>query len=610
MPVLLLRESSSTSLSALVEKAQKRSSPLPEYDLHLNNGHLDLILLVKPDRKVNASCADEGFESDIDSLSIVSSDNDSFTIEKHPESGSKTTETDSANGSSSSDSDTDAAETKSSDTSSVNRSNSEKTKQDLQSEAVLKKDYTNVNPPLAKTVERFNLVDCVCYTDVKCTDILIFVIRREAFVFKFDNIPNLQSFYTNFTTLKAVANQKTYNKNFTSKFNLLQRTDQNGITHIEITREAEPRLAKDEGPSSIISINTPEDIFQKFTKSFDKVKDVNSRQRAESKFINDIKYNTINSKLGPKAKIITKSNSIENILDLDQYKSNLVNTNKDNNLRKIWNSAEDLLEPPKRPERRKKLKGKAPQPPKMIDEKQDVLSGQYVRVNVNFDQGKDLDKNRLIIKSSLNEPHPKKLQNFNILSTKPSLTSFLKPKEKQVVKYEPKKIDTGTLLRNRLPDNNNWTNSVPRMLKKPRSKSETRNFVPMAYRYIDTTQDYPVSYGTNSHRNYDYPSSNYYPLNTHTSCGQNLAMSNYLRGENSSHNISNRLFGLSPKLREFANPEEYKIDNRWGSASEINVPMNKDSNLKSVIKNNRDDASKKKNEKKVTFSAYTTVQVV
>lgn len=609
MPVLLLRESSSTSLSTLVEKAQKRSSPLPEYDLQLNNGHLDLILLTKPDKKINPSCADEGFESDIDSLSIVSSDNDSFTIEKHPEGGSKTTETDSANGSSSSDSDTEIAESKSSETSSVTRSDSEKPKQNLQSETLLKR---KVNSSLEKTIERFNLVDCVCYTDVKCTDILIFVIKREAFVFKFDYISNLQNFYTNFTTLKAVANQKTYNKNFTSKFNLLQRTDQNGITHIEITREAETRPTKDEGPSSIISINTPEDIFQKFTKNFDKIKDVNSRQRAESKFINDIKYNTINSKLGPKAKIITKSNSIENILDLDQYKSNLVNANKDNNLKKIWNSAEDLLKPPKRPERRKKLKGKAPQPPKMIDEKQDVFSGQYVRVNVNFDTAKDLDKNRLIIKSSLNEPHPKKLQNFNILSAKPSLTSFLKPKEKQVVKHEQKKIDTGTLLRNRLPDSN-WTNSVPRMLKKPRSKSETRNFVPMAYRYIDTTQDYPVSYNVNSHRNYDkmsYPSNNYYPLNTHNSCGPNLAMSNYLRGENNSQNINNRLFGLSPKLREFTSSEEHKINNRWGSASEISVPINKDNNLKSVIKNNRDDASKKKNEKKVTFSAYTTVQVV
>ncbi|KAJ8921232.1 hypothetical protein NQ315_013704 [Exocentrus adspersus] len=605
MPLLLLRETSSTSLSTLVEKALKKSPPLPEYDLQLNNGQLDLILLTKPDRKITPTSTDEGFESDIDSLSIVSSDNDSFTIEKHSESSSKTTETDSANGSSSSDSDTDIAETKNSGSNSINRSNPEKPSQDLKKPST---GFTNSNNSLS--VERFNLVDCICYTDVKCTDVLIFVIKGEAFVFKFDNISKLQTFYTNFTTLKAVANQKAYNKNFNSKFNLLQRTDHNGVTHIQITREAEPKLPIEDGPSSIISINTPEDIFQKFTKSFDKIKDVNSRQRAESKFINDIKYNTINSKLGPKTRIITKSNSIENILDLTQYKSNLVNTDKDTHLKKVWNSAEDLLDPPKRPERRKKLKGKAPQPPKMLTEKQDVFSGQYVRVNVNFDPAKDLNRNRLIIKSSLNEPHPKKLQNFNILSTKPNLTSFLKPKEKQVVKYESKNIGSGTLTRNRHPDTGSWTSSVPRLLK-PRSKSETRNFVPMAYRYIDTTQDYPITYNVNAHRTYDkihHTVNNNYSQKVH-SYGQNLAMSNYLRGENNSQNINNRLFGLSPKLREFSNPEEHKNDNRWGSASEISVPMSKDNNLKSVIKNSRDD-NKKKNEKKVTFSAYTTVQVV
>ncbi|KAJ8930979.1 hypothetical protein NQ314_016169 [Rhamnusium bicolor] len=538
MPILLLREDSSTSLSMLVERAQKKSSPLPEYDLQLNNSHLDLILLKNPDRKVNSTSTDEGFESDIDSLSIVSSDNDSFTIEKLSENSSKTTETDSANGSSSSDSDTEIAESKRPETALNNQSALEKPKDDPKS---VGSTYTNSHVSLDRIKESYNLVDCICYTDVKCSDILIFVIKSEAFVFKFENVSNLQNFYKNFTTLKAVANQKAYNKNFATKFNLLQRTDQNGVTHIEITREAEPRSFKTEGSSNIISINTPGEIFEKFAKNFDnKIKDVNSRQRAESKYINDIKYNTINSKLGPKAKIITKSNSIENILDLDQYKSNLVNINKNTNLRKIWNSAEDLLDPPKRPERRKKLKGKAPQPPK--------------------------------------------------------------PKEKQVLKYEPKTLEYGTLNRNKVISENSWTNSVPRLLKKPRSKSETRNFVPMAYRYIDTTQDYPMSYSTTStHRNFEkhsVPANTRFSQNLHNSYSQNLALSNYLRGDNNSQNIGNRLFGLSPKLRDFSTADENKTESRWGSASEINLRVNKDNNLKSVIKNNRDETSKKKNEKK------------
>ncbi|CAH1112423.1 unnamed protein product [Psylliodes chrysocephalus] len=568
MPVLLLREDSAASLSALVEKAQKKSTPLLEYDLQLNNSHLDLVLLSKPDRKINLVTTDEGFESDIDSLSIVSSDNDSFTIEKLTENDSKpTTETDSANGSSSSDSDTETSETK-------------------PSEATLPLPFQpEVTPERAK--ESFNLVDCVCYTDVNCTDILIFVIKNEALVFKFENVGFMKNFYTNFTTLKAVANQKAYGKSLTTRFNLLQRTDQNGVTHIEITKEADTRTVTNDGPSSIISINTTSDILDKL--AIHKQKDVNSRQRIESQLINDIKYNTINSKLGTKTKLIMKSNSIENILHLDDNKSNLVKA--ETNLKKVWNSAEDLLDPPKRPQRRKK--GKAPPPPVQI-EKQDVFSGQFVRVSVNFDPIKDLDKTRLIIKSSMNEPHPKKLQNFNLLS-KPGLSSILRPKERQVLKYEPKKLD-GVLKKNKVLEN--WTNSMPRLLKKnPRTTVEQKNFIPMAYRYIDTTQDYPLSYST-SHlieRGDGHFSAH----------SQNLALSNYLRGENSVQNINNRLFGLSSKLRDF--PEEAG-DSKW-SISDKNIIVTKDNNLKSVIKNNKDD-SKKKNDKKVTFSAYTTVQVV
>lgn len=569
MPVLLLREVSTTSLSTLVEKSQRKSPPLLEYDLQLNNCHLNLILLSKPDRKINSTSSDEGFESDIDSLSIVSSDNDSFTIGKLTESENKpNTETDSANGSSSSDSDIETTEVK-----------------------VPEPEAKQLIPFKRELLDKesFNLVDCICYTDVKCTNILIFVIKNEALVFAFDNVGHLKNFYTNFTTLKAVANQKAYGTNLATRFNLLQRTDQNGVTHIEITREAENRTLKQDVPTSIINVTTPVDITDNISKI--KFKDVNSRQRVESQLINDIKYNTINSKLGPKAKIVTKSNSIENILHLDNSKSNLVKD--ETKLKKVWNSAEDLLEPPKRPQRRRK--GRAPQPP-VIQEKQDIYSGQFVRVSVSFDPVKNSDRNRLIIKSSLNEPHPKKLHNFNILG-KPSISSILRPKEKQILKYESKKLDS-TSNRNRVFDG--WTNSMPRLLKKPRSRSESRNFIPMAYRYIDTTQDYPPSYITNLIERGDAHFSAHSP---------NLSISNYLRGENCAQNINNRLFGLSPKLREFSDEGTDKVDGKW-SISDKNIIVNKDNNLKSVIKVNKDENNKKKNDKKVTFSAYTTVQVV
>ncbi|XP_044260264.1 uncharacterized protein LOC123008499 [Tribolium madens] len=391
LATLLLREETASSLSTLVEKSQHRKPPLPSYDLHLTPTHLDLTPLPP-------ETPDEGFESDIDSLSIVSSDG----------SETKTTETDSANGSASSDSDTETPE--------LTRSRT----------------------------ESHNLVDCVCYTDVKFPDVLIFVIKNSTLVFKFDNLVTLKNFYLNFTAVKAVTNQKAYNKNG-AKFNLLQRTDNNGVTHIEITRE--PELSKilntPTTPSSIISLNTPEVL-------------------------------------------VTPP------------------------LRKVWSSADDLLSP-KRPERRKKVKGRAPPPPPTPD----ILRGEYVRVNVNTTKDKDF-----IAKSQLKEKKP----------VKPNLVALFKP-----VKTEPV-----------------WSNS----LKKQRSKSETRCFTPMAYRYIDTAPTYSP--------------------------------------------MGNRLFGLSSKLRDFGEVREC----RWNSVAELNY---KEGNLKSVIKK---EESKKKNEKKVTFSAYTTVQVV
>lgn len=85
---LLLREAAaSSSLAAIVERSQHRKPPLPVYDLRLAASHLELTLKSKPPPTTTASetstttataPTDEGFESDVDSLSIVSSD-ESFT---------------------------------------------------------------------------------------------------------------------------------------------------------------------------------------------------------------------------------------------------------------------------------------------------------------------------------------------------------------------------------------------------------------------------------------------------------------------------------------------------------------------------------------------------
>lgn len=78
---LLLREAAATSsLAAIVERSQHRKPPLPVYELRLAASHLELLYLkTKPETTTtSAAPADEGFESDVDSLSIVSSD-ESFT---------------------------------------------------------------------------------------------------------------------------------------------------------------------------------------------------------------------------------------------------------------------------------------------------------------------------------------------------------------------------------------------------------------------------------------------------------------------------------------------------------------------------------------------------
>lgn len=482
---LLLRESSTTSLTSVVEKAQRKKPPFAEYDLRLTSNQLDFVLVSSPEVQTKSSSTDEGFESDIDTLSIVSSD-DSFTT---PTSNLKLQETDSANGSASSDSDTETIITK--------------------------------PPVLNKSNESYNLVNCVCYTDIKFPNVLVFVIKCDALVFRFDNLSILRTFYTNFTTFKAIANQKTYQNSVNTKFNLLQRTDRNGITHIEVTKELSfPK-------SEIISLNTPDfkdpaaSNIHKESRS--NLRNVNLRQRSESPTKKECNENSHASKGN------LRSSSIENILDGQSL----------SNLKKVWKSAEDLLEAPKRPERRRK-KQKAPDPPQIqMNPQQDVLTGQYVRVNVTQE--------------------PKRFQVRNIL---PQTYSTLNPKKEIFQQFR-------LIESRRVPEN--WTYSVPRFLKKPRSLSETRN-LRLEYGYADYTQ--------NAEKN----------------------------------TVANRLFGMSSKLKDFTTNTigpRYNWENRYetrrGSLGELTYINQSNGSLKSVIKK---DDQKRKNDKKVTFSAYATVQVV
>lgn len=71
--------------------------------------------------------------------------------------------------------------------------------------------------------------------------------------------------------------------------------------------------------------------------------------------------------------------------------------------------------------------------------------------------------------------------------------------------------------------------------------------------------------------------------------------------------MGNRVFGLTPKIKDFSRSEGGQ-GGKWASASDLTFLDREGGNLKSSIKHG--EGGKKKNEKKVTFSAYTTVQVV
>lgn len=148
----------------------------------------------------------------------------------------------------------------------------------------------------------------------------------------------------------------------------------------------------------------------------------------------------------------------------------------------------------------------------------------------------------------------------------------------------------------------------------------------MAYRYIDTTSDYPYNAATQNNamfltatglRPKTQPSETLQRKshNVETlyhqpriSFGYNVSGFTKHQQENT---IGNRVFGLTPKLKDFGRGEVSRGSNRWGSTNDLTF-LNGDkdkNNLKSSIKSG-EGVGKKKNEKKVTFSAYTTVQVV
>lgn len=587
--ILLLREKNATSLTSIVERALQRKPPLLEYDLKLTPTQLDFVLsknvTLTPanvsehdenDDKLKSNNLDEGFESDIDTISIVSCD-DPQDLVVNQKKREKLQETDSANGSACSDTDDNDPATSTTTTA---------------------KEQEELNRN-----ESFDLVDCSCYTDVRAPEILLFVVKNETFVFKLSDYMKLQRFYANFSALKAVANQKIYNgKNLKAKFNLLQRTDCNGVTHIEISTKAR----EEEPPSSIISLNTPED-------------------------------NCI-----VKQHLFNNYNTLKSGKDACNLRQGVV----------TWNSLEDLLlEPSNSKTDRRKKKSKAPLPP--------------------------TTNNTSLTSTSCFAPPP---DNVNSL-----ICPFANEFNTKLTTYQQftgndlpiRQQDTNTMTLNRRKlVLDSWTSSVPRLLKKQRSKSETRNFTPMAYRYIDTTTLHANDHTKHvkeqasikeqaktkakeqakqikeqmkhlkqeqakEKEHFRQMKEQFKPQHAKHLIKMSTPQryeTDYMTGtlkksknnEEIANTISNRLFGMSSKLREFnaidlttnqTNFTNERMDvlqnkkglssGKWSSLGELSYKLNQtngDGSLKSVIK--KDENKRRNNEKKVTFSAYTTVQVV
>lgn len=352
------------------------------------------------------------------------------------------------------------------------------------------------------------------------------------------------------------------------------------------------------------------------------------------------------------------------------------------------------IQQPKKPERhRRKQKGRAPPPP-------NIMKGQYIRVNVDpnkpiipnsnlkltsFESNKldNYNSNWVYVASTQNSPTDNNIR-FNTSTSNPfskshSTSEFRTDIVDQQQSYTLNRRNREMLSKNserlyQQNQQNKWTNSVPRLPKKilpqqmmmSRSRSESNRYHKNnPYKYVDTTKSVPLIFNSSQSNNYSSHQSIHSSLPT--VINNNLFNSN----SNNNHNsISNRLFGLSQKLKEFGtnvvntnhkflNNQEYNNQGykyRRNSIGELNYKMQGSNggmqapnnvgnltsrygtatqptqdysgNLKSVIKKSVNDSasghcssnsdhesnnsrkSKNNNEKKVTFSAFATVQVV
>lgn len=324
-------------------------------------------------------------------------------------------------------------------------------------------------------------------------------------------------------------------------YNLVQRVDTDGVTHIEVTRPAtfdrptqkiyteSSSTSSSIEPSSIISINTPDSGDVKSTSA---------------------KKSTSSDKL------------IESVIRTD---------------------VDTKTSAPERPERKKQHKSgkdKAPQPPHEQNKtKEKVVRGQFVRVSV--DQ-----------KSQSSPIASRGIWMFGSSEAKPCGSTLSYP-SRLVWTSTPETVDTSRKSRrSAVPVTDTSRNTAG---SHRRSKSSSAGIL---YRRSDSPKRYPMShrYIDTIHINNSLPNRFFGKL-------KELAGSN--------HNSGNK-FRRRNSIGDLTNPTFYQIDTKKiDSAGSL---AKSTPNLKSVIKNKNSkfykDGYDNLEPKKVTFSAYATVQVV
>ena len=443
-----------------------------------------------------------------------------------------------------------------------------------------------------------------------------------------------------------------------TRFNLVQRTDGDGVTHIEVSRglpmenpvENVISLEEDQetcGPSSIISISTP-DVGNLLSPNANKstfCKEIEGVIRSDVDVGLGAKKEAMQRQRHPAILVIHSGNGEDD----------------SGELRKVWSPPasskpphisteegdDNSVDPPQRPERKKyvrKQKPPAPQPPSpnphsiksqiqsestnkkiplsktQVDlntsvvphkrvgnnsNQQMVVRGQFIRVSVDQQQPQPTMVVPVIQQSGWLYGNGTATGNLVAYSPAPSnwgvpLTATLKStsnKNQTKNKTNPKKGESDEMFTT--STNQPFQPQQTQHYQKNRSRS--RNNInanrrskspparrPMAYRYIDTV---PTS--------------------------------------NNASTLSNRFFGLSQKLKEIggsvvnSNQPYFETARRRNSIGELPARFEyfgencggggsegkNGGNLKSVIKKNR-RMGEYTEPKKVTFSAYATVQVV